>query len=320
MMIFPESVAAEKAKAIAKYLDGSGAHKDPAAEFAVEFDESSPSSVAANLKNPGSAFYTPAGEMMCYLDIENGNFQITFKLLAYSEAGDAQLKKIGDYFQFGEGSELAKKFFSKAVGDKTNKIFERMNKKKLSPEDRRKHARQDSLSDGRTSFTKKVIDRDADQLDEANPDACPVTISLKANYATKEGQTGWAPQPGSELENCVLPISGFFEAGGQLKACPFKTADNARLGWEDVLPLFTTSKSGSMYFKATSGRFNITGAVHRWTAENPATKSNYNRILTLLFGASSVILYAVTERNGVAIEDEAPDEDLLAAFNSAGAE
>jgi len=317
MMVFPEGKAAAKAVAISDYLEKKPkCYADPASVFEVEFDETSPSSVAAN---PSAPFFTPPGPTMIYVDADpdKKTLSFTFKLTPETDVGNRQLREFGDFVQFGPKSKLAKQFFEKAVGDKTNKIFKRMNDKKMPAQARQDYARKDVTSDGKASFTKKIVEKDLDQLDEENPDACPVVLSLKTNFATKDGQAGWTT---TELDGLPVAIGDFFRAGGQLRACPFKMVDGSRLDWDEVLPLLTMSKNGFVYMKARSARFNITGAIHRWTAENPATKSNYNRILTLLFGATTVYLYAVEQRNREVEEDEAPDEDLLAAFNSAGAE
>jgi hypothetical protein len=307
--LFSESVAAVKTESVATHVESKGPYPDPKEMFEIVYDPAQPSSVTCNAK---SLFKTPIGQCMIYADITPpggsgpAKMEFTFKLEAETPDGDKQLGKIGDFFQFNK-SPLGKEFFEKAKADKTNKIGKNMDKKGLTTDQRIELAMKDVQSEGRTSFTKKIVEIDADSGKRV--------FSLKTNLAAKEDAGGWSPSE-EDLPDIPKSFHEFFEQGGRLKSSPFKFFGEP-IEWTRILTLFSVSKNGFLYLKARGLRFNVSGGCHRWSGET-ASKTNYNRILTPVFGASTVDLFAVEERSGGAEESEAPDEDMLLAFQMAG--
>ncbi len=265
-------------------------------------------SVGFNIdKKPG-----PFGDGIGFIDSDS------MKINMSPMPSDPVGKQTYEWFQkeFGfTDSKLAEAFFTKVEGPAGNKIWARFKakaeKKGLSGRDAVKMmmdaAAKDNAGD-KPAFTKKLVKKKNPDDEEDDTPELGVTMKI-----VQRGDGPRAPKiTEDELQN--IPSALHDLARGDLRPCPFFNISGARIPWPEFLATCAVSKNGTPYFRFT-GRVELSGGKMAWTTGTGS--DNYNRILTIPYVKKITVCAAIQSRQME--EEEAPDDDLVAACQMAGA-
>ena len=259
-------------------------------------------------KKPG-----PFGEGIGFID-PDGSVKLNMSPMPADPVGKQTYEWFQKEFGFTD-SKLAEAFFTKVEGPAGNKIWARLKakaeKKGLSGRDAVKMMMDAAAKDNVTekpAFTKQLVKKKNPDDEEDN--------TLQFSYATKIAQRGDGPRAPKiteeELQNIPSALHGL--AGGDLRPCPFFNISGARIPWAEFFAACAVSKNGTPYFRFT-GRVELSGGKMAWTTGTGS--DNYNRILTIPYVKKITVCAAIQSRQME--EEEAPDDDLVAACQMAGA-
>lgn len=251
----------------------------------------------------------PFGSIIIFID-DDGSMKVNMSAVPGDALGHQTYTFFQKEFGFTE-SMLASTFFTEVEGPAGNKIWARLKakaeKKGLVGPDAVKMmmdaAAKDNATD-RPSFTKQLVKED----EENNTLVLGVTMKI-----VHRGDGARAPKiTEDELQNIPSVLHAI--ARGDLRPCPFFNISGTRIPWPEFFSACSVSKNGLPFFRCT-GRVELSGGKMAWTTGTGS--DNYNRILTIPYVKKITVCAAIQSRQ--MDEEEAPDDDLVAACQMAGA-
>lgn len=256
----------------------------------------------------------PFGSVIIFID-PDGSMKINMSAVPGDALGHQTYAWFQKEFGFDPGSKLSTAFFTEVEGPSGNKIWARFKakaeKKGLAGPEAVKMmmdaAAKDSATE-RPAFTKTLVKKKNPEDEE--------DTALELGVTMKIPQRGDGPRAPKLTEEELEKIPSALQdlARGDLRPCPFFSIAGVRIPWAEFFAACSVSKSGTPYFRCT-GRVELSGGKMAWTTGTGS--DNYNRILTIPYVKKITICAAIQSRQME--EEEAPDDDLVAACQMAGA-